>query len=204
MNGLRARGFTLIEVLVALAIFGVLSLLAYQALASSMTNAEILEERMDRLQDIQQTMRLLGRDIVQAAPRPVRDPLDDHLRPAFQVTAGGEFAIEITHAGWPNPAGLKRSTLQRTAYRLQDGMLSRLYWTVLDSTLNADPLVTDLLEEVDAIAFRFYFGNGEWTEQWPPLGGGGADAAFSRPRMVEVVLTLRDEGELTRYFEVAP
>ena len=83
-------------------------------------------------------------------------------------------------------------------------MLSRLYWTVLDPTLNADPLVTDLLEEVDGISFRFYFGNGEWTEQWPPLGGDGADAAFSRPRMVEVVLTLRDEGELTRYFEVAP
>ena len=118
-----------------------------------MTNAEILEERMDRLQDIQQAMRLLGRDIVQAAPRPVRDPLDDHLRPAFQVAAGGEFAIEVTHAGWPNPAGLKRSTLQRTAYRLQDGILSRLYWTVLDPTLNAEPLVTDLLEEVDAYPF---------------------------------------------------
>lgn len=204
MNRPRALGFTLIEVLVALAIFGVLSLLAYQALASSMTNADILEDRMDRLQDIQQAMRLLGRDIVQAAPRPVRDPLDDHLRPAFQVAAGGEFAFEVTHAGWPNPAGLKRSTLQRTAYRLQDGILSRLYWTVLDPTINAEPLVIDLLEEVDAITFRFYFGNGEWAEQWPPLGGDGADAAFSRPRMVEVVLTLRDEGELTRYFEVAP
>jgi general secretion pathway protein J len=199
-----ARAFTLIEVLVALAIFGVLSVLAYQALAASMTNAEILEARMARLQDIQQAMRLLGRDIVQAVPRPVRDPLDDHLRPAFQVTAGGEFALEVTHAGWPNPAGLKRSTLQRSAYRVQDGTLTRLHWTVLDPALTAEPLVTELLDEVDAISFRFYFGNGEWTEQWPPLGGDGADAAFSRPRMVEVVLTLRDEGELTRYFEVAP
>ena len=53
---------------------------------------------MDRLQAVQQTMRLLGRDVVQAAPRPVRDPLNGNLRPAFLVNPGGEFA------GAPPPA----------------------------------------------------------------------------------------------------
>lgn len=204
MNSMRCRGFTLIEVMVAFAIFGVLSLLAYQSLAMSITNAEILEDRMNRLQAIQQTMRLLGRDIVQAAPRPVRDPLNDGLRPAFLVAAGGDFALEITHAGWPNPAGVQRSTLQRSAYRIDDGTLVRLYWNVLDPTLANEPLVTELLDDVESIVFRFYVGNGEWAEQWPPRGAGGAAAAFTRPRMVEVTLTLTDEGELTRFYEVAP
>jgi general secretion pathway protein J len=200
----RNRAFTLIEVLVAMAIFGVLSMLAYRALAMSMTNAEILEDRMDRLQAIQQTMRLLARDIVQAAPRPVRDPLNDELRPAFLVAPGGEFALEVTHAGWPNPAGGKRGTLQRSAWRIEDGVLVRVHWNVLDPTLSTEPLVTELVDEVDGITFRFALGSGEWSEQWPPLGAGGADAAFLRPRMVEVILTLADEGELVRYFEVAP
>lgn len=200
----RSRGFTLVEILVALAIFGVLSLLAYQTLALSMTNAEILEDRMNRLQAIQQTMRLLGRDIVQAAPRPIRDPLNDEQRPAFLVNPSGEFALEVTHAGWPNPAGMPRSTLQRSAYRIEDGVLVRAYWTVLDSTLNNQPLVTELLDEVESIVFRFFVGGGQWTEEWPPTGVGGGNASVVRPRMVEVVLTLADEGEIIRYFEVAP
>lgn len=200
----RLGGFTLLEILIAIAIFGILSVLAYQTLAVSMTNAEILEDRMDRLQSIQQTMRLLGRDIVQAAPRPIRDPLNDELRPAFLVNPGGEFALEITHTGWPNPAGMPRSTLQRSAYRIEDGVLLRAYWTVLDPTLANEPLVTELLDEVDSIVFRFFVGGGQWTDQWPPAGVGGGNAAIVRPRMVEVVLTLADEGEITRYFEVAP
>lgn len=200
----RCRGFTLIEVLVAMAIFGVISVLAQQTLAASMRNAEILESRMDRLQAIQQTMRLLGRDIVQAAPRPVRDPLDGNLRPAFLVVPGGEFALELTHSGWPNPAGVKRSVFQRSAYRIENGLLLRAYWNVLDPTLNNEPVVTELLEEVASIEFRFYLGNGQWADQWPPRGSGGGNALYDRPRVVQLVLALEDEGELVRFFEVAP
>ena len=68
----RTRGFMLIEVLVALAVFGVMTVLAYQALGQSLSNAEMLTERLDRIQAIQRTMSLLGRDLTQAVPRPVR------------------------------------------------------------------------------------------------------------------------------------
>ena len=45
----RRNGFTLIEVLVALAVFGVMSMLAYAALGSTLSNADYLTERMERL-----------------------------------------------------------------------------------------------------------------------------------------------------------
>ena len=51
------KGFTLIEVLVALAVFGVLTALAYMTLGQSLNNADMLTERMDRLQSIQRTIR---------------------------------------------------------------------------------------------------------------------------------------------------
>lgn len=200
----RATGFTLIEVLISLAIFAVLTLVAQQTISATITNAEILSDRMERLQQIQGAMRLLGRDLVQAAPRPIRDPLDDSIRPAFLVVGGSEFALEVTHTGWPNPAGLPRSTLQRAAYRIEDGELVRVHWTVLDPTLGTEPLATVLLDEVESLAFRFYLGSGQWSEEWPPRGAGGRAAAYARPRLVEVVLTLEDEGEITRWFEVAP
>ena len=72
----RQNGFTLIEVLVSLAIFAIMSALAYQALGQTLSNTELLHERVDRVQAIQRTMNMLGRDLFQSSPRPVRDGLD--------------------------------------------------------------------------------------------------------------------------------
>ena len=192
------------EVLVALAIFGVLSILAYQALGQTLSNAELLNERMDRLRAIQQTMRLLGRDLTQAVPRPVRDPLTNGIRPALRTVPGTEFALEVTHGGWPNPAGIPRSTLQRSSYRIEDGELIRYHWAVLDPTLATEPLATVLLDGVESIEFNYLPPGGEWSEQWPPFGVGGAPTLRMRPHVAEVVLTLANEGEIRRFFEVAP
>jgi len=199
-----ARGFTLIEVLVSLAIFGIMSALAYQALGQTLSNTELLHERVDRIHAIQRTMSLLGRDLIQASPRPVRDPLGDGFLPSLRTSLNTDFALEITRGGWSNPAGLPRSNLQRAAYRLEEGELLRYHWNVLDPTIANEPIVTELLTDVDSLLFRYRNHNGDWSEQWPPQGASGSAAWRIRPQIVEVVLTLPDEGEIRRFFEVAP
>ena len=200
----RQSGFTLIEVLVALAIFGVMSLLAYAALGSSLSNAELLSQRMDRLQSVQRAVRYLSSDLMQAAPRPVRSELGDSLAPALLTSLSGQFALELTHGGWGNPAGLPRGTQQRSAYRLEDDELVRYHWTVLDRTFANEPIATVLLNNVENLFFRYLQADGEWTEVWPPPGQPGAVTMRARPRAVEIVLTLADEGEITRVLEIAP
>ena len=113
MNAGRSSGFTLIEVLVALAVFGIMSILAYQSLGQSFTNSELLADRMNRIQGIQRSMSMLGRDLVQASPRPVRDAIGDGLIPAIRTNLGTEFALEVTRGGWPNPGGLPRRCCMR-------------------------------------------------------------------------------------------
>lgn len=199
----RQRAFTLIEVLVALAIFGVLSLLAYTTLGQTLNSADMLTERMDRLQALQRTVQYLSNDLLQAAPRPVRDELGDSVVPALYTSLSGDFALEVTHGGWGNPAGLPRSTQQRTAYRLEDGELVRYYWTVLDRTFANEPIAMVLLDEVESLEFRYLQADGQWSEIWPPQDTGGAGLR-ARPRAVEFVLTLAGEGEISRLLEVAP
>ncbi len=197
----RNGGFTLIEVLVAMAIFGVLSMLAYMTLGQTLANADMLTERIDRLQAVQRTVRFLSNDLLQAAPRPVRLELGDSMGSAVLTSLSGEFALEVTHGGWGNPAGLPRGTLQRSAYRLEDDELVRYHWNVLDRTFANVPVANILLDDVQSLLFRYLGSDGEWSEVWPPLG---QPSMRSRPRAVEIVLTLADEGEIRRLLEVAP
>ena len=203
MKHSSARGFTLIEVMVAMAIFGVMTVLAYMSLGQTLANADLLTARMDRLQAIQRTMRLLGNDFLTAAPRPVRSELGDSYLPAVQVTTSNEVLLAITHGGWPNPAGLPRSTMQRTVYLLQEDKLLRVYNTVLDATYSNNAVTTEILDGVVSLEFRMIDDNLATTNQWPPLNAQGASALLLRPRAVEIILTLEDEGEIRRVIEVA-
>ncbi len=200
----RFHAFTLIEVLVALAVFGLLSLLAYMTLGSTLANSDLLTERMDRLQAVQRSMRVLSDDLLQAAPRPIRLELGEQVAPALRTDLASEFALELTRGGWGNPAALPRGTLQRAAYRIEDDELVRYHWTVLDRTFANEPIATVLLDDVESLLFRYLQADDEWTDVWPPPGITGAAALRMRPRAVEIVLTLADEGELTRILEVAP
>ena len=198
------RGFTLVEILVALAVFAVMSALAYGTLAQTLTSAEVLSTRMDRLQAIQRTVQRIEQDFMQLAPRPVRNELGDGYNPALRTDFQSGFALELTRGGWSNPIALPRGTLQRAAYRLEEDRLVRYYWNVLDRTLSNDMVGVTLLDDVDSVVFRFMLESGEWTDQWPPPQRAGPLGLRIRPRAVQLVLTLVDEGEITRLIEVSP
>jgi len=201
---MRARGFTLIEILVAMAVFAVMAALAYGSLNQTILAAEVLGERMDRLQALQRTVRMLTDDLQQLAPRPVRDTLGDTLRPALDTGFQSGFAIELTRGGWSNPAVLPRGTLQRVGYRIEDNELVRYYWQTLDHALSEQPVGVTLLDGVDAIEFRFMVDSANYSAEWPPVNAPGELGARMRPRAVEVTLRLEDEGDIVRLIEVAP
>ena len=181
-----------------------MSVIAYMALGQTLSNADLLTERMERLKAVQRTIRYLDSDLMQTVPRPVRDVLGDGYLPALRTNFASEYALEVTHGGWSNPAGLPRGTLQRSAYRLEDGELIRYHWRVLDRTINNEPIGVVLLDGVDSIEFRYLISNDETSEQWPPINTPGPAGFRLRPRAVEIVLTLADEGEIRRLVEIAP
>lgn len=198
------RGFTLIEVMVALAVFGVMSMIAYSALGNTLSNADYLGSRMDRIQSIQRAMRYLSSDMMQAAPRPIRSEVGDDFLPALVSTLSSDYLLELTRGGWGNPAGLPRGTLQRVAYRLEDDELVRYHWNVVDRTYANEAFSIVLLDDVESLYFRYIDATGELSEVWPPITTGAAIDLRSRPRAVELILTLADQGEIRRLLEVAP
>lgn len=163
-SGMPTGGFTLVEILVALAVFAVVGLMSAQLMSRTLTNHEVLSERSARLADVQRAMLVLKRDLVQISDRPVRDLFGDPLEP---VMIGADGMMEFSRTGWRNPLNSRRSELQRVAYRLHDGDLLRAWWNVLDRAQNSEPAVQRLLSDVDQVEFFALDAGGDEHGFWP-------------------------------------
>jgi general secretion pathway protein J len=204
--GIRSsRGFTLLEILVAIAIFAIVAVLAYTGYSELTRQSERIADSAARTRAIQATVQRMVQDFSSIEPRPVREPLGDNVQPALLADARSDRLAEFTHSGWSNPAGVPRSTLQRVAYRLEDGKLTRAYWVMLDRTLSTEPVSTVLLDRVKTVTLRFMGPSRRFTDQWPALSGGPAGPTVARtlPVAVEITLELEDWGKITRLVEVA-
>ena len=118
----RSGGFTLLELLVALFIAAIIFAMGYGAINQALKSHDTLKEQQAQLLGLQTAMRVLEQDFVQAAPRPVRQPVGDDRRraPSSAHRRARSRSLALTRAGWSNPAGLQRPGLQRVAYFLEN------------------------------------------------------------------------------------
>ncbi len=220
MNTRRSRGFTLLELLVALFITAIVFAMGYGALSQALTSRKEVEEQSARLSAVQQAMRVMEQDFELMQPRPARDPLGNGYEAAVVVnqnagstmstdqdssTAQGTPLLTFTRGGWANPAGLPRSELQRVSYLLRDGKLVRQNLPVMDTTAATAVVERELLDQVQSVSFEYMDESFAWAPSWPTPGmqmSTPQDLWRARPVAVKIVLSLKDTGVLTRIIEV--
>lgn len=196
----RARGFTLLELIVVLAIFGVLSVMAYGGLNGVLNARERVLQSLERTTALQKAYVRLRNDLQQLRARPSRDPYGE-AQPALALMQDG--SLEFTRSGWRNPLALPRSALERVSYRLDaDGRLLRASWRAVDRAQNAPVAESVVLDQVEGLRWRFLQGT-EWRDAWPAPDAGGPAALAAVPRAVEVALTLKDLGEVRLLFSAS-
>ncbi len=196
-----SRGFTLLELLVALTIFAVIAIMAYSGLSAILTTHQQTNQHANKLARLQKTLLWLERDIEQHVARPIRDQYGDK-----QLALQGTISyVELTRIGWRNPARQKRSSLQRVAYKLEDETLWRLYWSVLDRAQDTSFKKMNLLNEIKEIQLRYLDEGLRWHKQWPLANfNAGVEDANNLPMLkaIEVTLTVVGWGQITRLFRV--
>jgi general secretion pathway protein J len=122
------------------------------------------------------------------------------------VALGGLPLLSFTRGGWANPAGLPRSELQRVSYLVRDDKLIRQHQPVLDSTAATAAEERELLDQVEALSFRYMDESLAWSTTWPtPVMQRLPATALmrARPVAIEITLKLKDYGVLTRIIEIA-
>jgi len=192
-------GFTLLELLVALAIFGLLATMSYSGLQAVMTQQSYTELAADRLSELQKLYLIMQRDIEQVVLRPIRDEFGDVQPPLM----GGEN-FRLTRAGWRNPAGRQRSSLQRVGYAYEEDQLVRYTWLVLDRAQDSEPLIQPLTDAIEQLQVRYLGADNEWKEEWPDRLN-TADPAIEAallPRVVEVTLEHEMYGPIVWLFQL--
>ena len=197
------RGFTLLELLVALAVFAIMAAAAYSSLHNILYTEAAVETETRRLAELQMAFFLLERDIEQAVPRGIRDEYGETQPPLQTGRLLGDLLI-FTRAGWDNPLGQPRSGLQRLSYRFEQGQLFRLAWNTLDCGGAGKPQSSLLLDGVQDVRVRFLNDEDKWEKEWPPKEEDPeVEQKPKLPRAVEVTVVLNDWGEITRLFPLA-
>lgn len=204
-----SRGFTLLELLVALSIFALIGVAAYNGLYAVLNARADTDRQAQRLAEIQTALMLVGRDVEQTLARGIRNEYGDPQLPLQGGAKDGPL-FEFTRTGWRNPTRLPRSNMQRIAYRIDKDNLVRISWRVLDRAQDSLPQEAPILGGVTEAQVRFLDEKLEWHAEWPPanlatqLNPGSAPTNQGQqpqlPRAVELVLELKDFGRITRLF----
>ena len=185
-------GFTLIEVLVAIVILGVVALLAYRATAAMTDGEARLTAESDRWRMLDSMFARLEADMRQAVPRRVRHGMA--IEPAWFAAPGdsaGNSALVFTRAG-PEFASEPGIAGQRIGYRFRDGTIEALYWPQLDNVPNAEPSAFLLVRDVTRFRVEQLTAGNAWSPSWPLLGE-------EMPRAVRVEVGLQDGTTIERW-----
>jgi len=191
----RPNGFTLLELVIAIGVFAILSALAYGGLNSILRASSHTLEAGAAMQDLQLAMGIIQQDFSQITPRSIHDEFGEQ-QPALKSELGAEELIRFTRRGWRNPTLQQRSTLQRIAYQLDENTLMRRYWHHLDLAPNPQSTSLPLLEGVEEVSFQFRENEADPLESWPPQRD--KDTSELLPRAIEIKLKTERWGEISR------
>ena len=202
MSNNKSSGFTLIEVLVSISIFSILSALAYGALNQSLSTSDKLSEKIDRNQAIQRGIRIIEQDLMQLAKRPIRSEIGNTEIGALTTNKVNGYAVEFSRHGWANRLGAQRSTLQRGAYNHIDNKLIRYHWNVLDKTYSNQINTNELFDNLNEVTFLFMKDDNEWIKEWPPIEVAQEESRVILPNAIKITFMFSDLGEVYRLLEI--
>lgn len=202
-------GFSLIEVLAAVFVFGLVSAMSVALLTQALRAKEVQEGVQSEMAQVQALRQLMREDMGQVVVRPYRAADGSFASAIFVGNIRGvdqarrtraNEAVEIltfTRGGWSNPGAIQpRSSLQRVSYLLDGNTLYRQAWLYPDITPEAEPVRMVVLEGLENFELEFLYSN-RWQDQAEVLAlGVNGQVNAGPPRAVRLRYTLPGLGAM--------
>lgn len=194
MSSREQLGFTLFELVIAIAIFMVMGAIAYPGLTHMARTGNIIGETNQQLSELQFAVTYLSRDWVQVSPRKIRNRYGDEESNVVIE----DNRITFTRGGRSNLTGQQRSNLQRVQYRLVDKALVREHWLSLDQGIEEEPFASVLLRDVESFEVHLIDSSEKKIETWPTIASVGAGS----PIALNFTLEVAKMGTIRRILEI--
>ncbi len=192
----KSAGFTLLEILVALFIFTIVSMLLMGGLHTVMTAAQRVEVSAEEIANLQMAFLRLSRDIEVTLNRPITN---EHGKVEWSLQ-GDTIHFDVTHAGVGMAADYEPvSTIERTRYAFHDGQLTRATYPVLDRIPKKEPQEEALLTGLKAVRFDYIDAKGQLQQKWPVPGKNPKQV----PRGVKITVTYSMRGSVSQTYVIA-
>jgi len=192
------QGFTLLEIIIAMAIFSMISLASFSIFDTVIRGDEASKTHADRLYKLQRTFMIIERDVLQIARRTVRidgeAPLIGYIHTDQTALSSDTEILGFVRSGWRNPGLLlPRGDMQSVAYRLQDNVLERLHYNFVDAVVGQKPTTRKLIDHIKELKFEFYYGD-KWQDEIQKE---------LLPLAIAIELDVEDFGSVRREFLIA-
>ena len=195
------RGFTLVEVLIALFIFSLISVGATSALTSSLRGQTQMQERLDEISDLENMRALVRGDMASVILRTRREPYGN-IEP-YVMQSGGETLLDFTRTGRSNPMGDPRGDLQRIAYLFQDGQFIRRSYSQVNPAPQSGHIDRILMSDIAEAKLQLVSYNSALSIESSLEGYAlQIEKTDKVEGAIKLTLVLENEQTLTQYFEI--
>lgn len=202
------NGFTLLEIMVALFIFAIVTTISLIGMKNVIETQQIIETHVANMNEMQLAMIIMQRDFSQVIDRTITDQNNQQQHSLM----GNNNYIEFTRSGYINPmASSDRSEMQRVAYFVKNNQLIRMSWAELDRTQNTPAIQKVLIDNVYNLHFTYLDYQGVFHDQWPLSSSVVPSTQNSQvsqqqlptlPRAVDVLFSFTKSGQLERFFVI--
>lgn len=191
------KGFTLIELMVAVIIFSVISVISYRTLASLVTTKDVIEAAQQKWTGVGNAVNWLDSAWNRSIPLVVRDE-NGILLPAIigKDHLDGKFdsQVELTASGYIGDPTYGSLPPKRLGFRFADGKLYLVTWPVLNRVLTTEPRLDILMNNITGFEVNFLYSDRQWRPIWPPAGVN----LDQMPLGLKVKITMKTGEEVVR------
>lgn len=197
----KQSGFTLIEVLIALFIFSLISVGATSALTSSLRGQNQMQQRLEGISEIENMRALIRGDMASLILQPRREAYGNSE--PYVLRADGQVLLDFTRTGRSNPMDDARGDLQRVIYVVEDGHFIRRSFSQFSPAPQSGQIDRVLLSSISRSELDFVYVPSEFSlEVALPDIRLEAGQPADKLKAIKLDLEFETGGTLTQYFEV--